>query len=41
MISKFFEINKYKNDVNIFLFYGENEGQKKDVIKSNFDNFKK
>ena len=41
MISKFFEINKYKNDVNIFLFYGENEGQKKDVIKSNFSNFTK
>ena len=28
MISKFFEINKYKEKVNFFLFYGENEGQR-------------
>ena len=41
MISKFFEINKYKEKVNFFLFYGENEGQKEDIIKSNFNNFTK
>ena len=41
MISKFFEINKYKKKVNFFLFYGENEGQKEDIIKSNFNSFTK
>ena len=41
MISKFFEINKYKEKVNFFLFYGENEGQKEDIIKSNFNSFTK
>ena len=41
MISKFYEINKYKEKVNFFLFYGENEGQKQDVIGSNFSNFTK
>tara|TARA_B100000900_G_C20571514_1_gene713444 strand:+ start:359 stop:1369 length:1011 start_codon:yes stop_codon:yes gene_type:complete len=41
MISKFYEISKFKNDINFFLFYGENEGQKLEIIKSNFSNFKK
>ena len=41
MISKFFEINKYKEKVNFFLFYGENEGQKEDIIKSNFNSYTK
>ena len=39
MICKFYEINKYKKDVNFFLLYGENEGQKQEFIKSNFSNF--
>ena len=41
MISKFFEINKYKEKINFFLFYGENEGQKEDIIKFNFNSFTK
>ena len=39
MICKFYEINKFKKDVNLFLLYGENEGQKQEFIKSNFSNF--
>ncbi len=41
MISKFYEINNYKEKVNFYLFYGENEGQKLDIIKSSFGNFTK
>ena len=41
MISKFYEINKFKEKVNFYLFYGENEGQKLDAIKSVFSNFTK
>ena len=41
MISKFYEINKHKEKVNYYLFYGENEGQKLDTISSNFGNFTK
>ena len=41
MISKFYEINNFKEKVNFYLFYGENEGQKLDTIKSNFGNFTK
>ena len=41
MISKFYEINKFKEKVNFYLFYGENEGQKLDTIKSIFANFTK
>ncbi len=41
MISKFYEINKFKDKINFYLFYGENEGQKLDTIKSNFSNFTK
>ena len=41
MISKYYEIEKFKNKVNYFLFYGENEGQKQDVIKANFAQFTK
>ena len=41
MISKYYEINKFKNKINFFLFYGENEGQKIDVIQSIFKEFSK
>ena len=41
MISKYYEINKFKNKINFFLFYGENEGQKIDVIQSSFKEFTK
>ena len=41
MISKFYEINKYQEKVNFYLFYGENEGQKQDIIRTNFNNFTK
>ena len=39
MISKYYEIEKFKNKTNYFLFYGENEGQKQDLIQSNFSQF--
>ena len=41
MISKYYEIKKFKNKINFFLFYGENEGQKIDVIQSDFNEFTK
>ena len=41
MICKFYEIGKHKGKVNFYLFYGENEGQKIDVIQSNFNEFTK
>ena len=41
MISKFYEISKLKEKVNLYLFYGENEGHKLDTIKSNFTSFTK
>ena len=41
MISKYYEINKFKKKINLFLFYGENEGQKIDIIQSNFNEFTK
>ena len=41
MISKYYEIEKFKNKTNYFLFYGENEGQKQDLIKANFSKFTK
>ena len=41
MICKFYEIIKYKEKVNFYLFYGENEGQKQDVIQTNFAKFTK
>ena len=41
MISKYYEINKFKKKINFFLFYGENEGQKIDTIQSNFNEFTK
>ena len=41
MISKYYEIKKFKNKINYFLFYGENEGQKQDVIQDNFTQFTK
>ena len=41
MISKFYEIAKYKNKINYYLLYGENDGQKLDTIDTNFNNFTK
>tara|TARA_B100000989_G_scaffold95423_1_gene69391 strand:- start:87 stop:1085 length:999 start_codon:yes stop_codon:yes gene_type:complete len=41
MISKFYEIEKFKSKTKFFLFYGENEGQKQDVIQTNFGQFTK
>ena len=41
MICKFFEIVKYKDNINFYLFYGENEGQKLETIRNNFINFNK
>ena len=41
MISKFYEIKKYIKKVNFYLFYGENEGQKQDIIQANFNNYTK
>ncbi len=41
MISKFYEISRFKEKVNFYLFYGVNEGQKLDTIKSSFGNFTK
>ncbi len=41
MISKFYELVKYKNKFNYYLFYGENDGQKLDAIQTNFNNFTK
>ena len=41
MISKYYEIEKHKNKTSYFLFYGENEGQKQDVIQANFAQFTK
>ncbi len=41
MICKFYEVGKYKGKVNFYLFYGENEGQKIDIIQSNFNEFTK
>ncbi len=41
MISKFYEIAKFKNKINYYLFYGENDGQKLDTIEDNFKNFTK
>ena len=42
MIVKSFSFNKLNKDQStFFLFYGENEGQKEDIIKSNFNSFTK
>ena len=41
MICKFYEVGKYREKINFYLFYGENEGQKIDVIQSNFNEFTK
>ena len=41
MISKFYELVKFKNKINYYLFYGENDGQKLDTIENNFKNFTK
>jgi len=38
MILKSFELNKLKlNDYNFFLFYGDNEGLKEEIIKNLFE----
>ena len=39
MISKFYELAKFKNKINYYLFYGENDGQKLETIEINFNNF--
>jgi len=39
MISKFYEINKFKDKINYYLFYGENDGQKLEIIENSFNNF--
>ncbi len=41
MISKYYEVEKFKDKTNYFLFYGENDGQKQDVIQANFAQFTK
>ncbi len=41
MIAKFYELIKYKNKINYYLFYGENDGLKLDTIENNFKNFTK
>ena len=41
MISKHFEIGKFREKTNFFLFYGENEGLKLEIIKTHFKNFNK
>ena len=41
MICKYYEIKKLKNKINYYLFYGENEGHKNDIITYNFNNFSK
>ena len=38
MISKHFEIDKFKEKTNFFLFYGENEGFKNEKIEQMFIN---
>ncbi len=41
MISKYFEVNKFKDKYDFLLFYGENEGLKNEIITSCFNNFSK
>ena len=41
MISKHFDIGKYREKTNFFLFYGENEGLKLEAIETHFKNFEK
>ena len=41
MISKHFEIGKFREKTNFFLFYGENEGLKLEAVKTHFKNFRK
>ena len=41
MICKYFEIGKFKEKKNFFLFYGENEGLKSEAIETHFKNFNK
>jgi len=41
MISKFYEIAKYKDKIGYYLLYGENDGQKLDIIETNFNYFTK
>ena len=41
MISKFYELSKFKDKINYYLFYGDNAGQKLDTIENNFKEFTK
>ena len=41
MISKFYELSKFKDKINYYLFYGDNDGQKLDTIENNFKEFTK
>ena len=41
MICKYFEISKFKDKNNFYLFYGENEGLKLETININFKDFNK
>jgi len=41
MISKFYELAKFKDKINYYLFYGDNDGQKLDTIENNFKKFTK
>ena len=41
MISKYFEVNKFKDKYDFLLFYGENEGLKNEIITYCFNNFSK
>ena len=41
MISKYYEIKKFKKKINFYLFYGENEGLIKDTINLNFNQYTK
>ena len=41
MISKYYDIKKIRNKINYYLFYGENEGLKQEIIFSDFNTFTK
>ena len=41
MISKYYEIKKFREKINFYLFYGENEGLIKDTISLSFEEYKK
>ena len=41
MICKYYELEKFKEKTNYFLFYGENDGQKQEIIHTSFSKFTK